>query len=98
MATKNPFTKARESRSWSFYESSQHMAGVSEQQIRNLEGVGATRDTDPSHIRISTALEICRVYYPDVDLSDFHSRTPFRITPIGPPERRSLKGHHCEGD
>lgn len=95
----NVFTAARKKRrdsqgkSWSFTAAANHMAGVSEQQLRNLEGIGATRDTDPGHIRVATALEIVRVYWPDVDLEDFVLGTDLAAKPRSSVARRRLKGY-----
>jgi len=67
------------------------MQGVTEQQLRNLEGLGATRATDPLHVRLGTALEILRVYYPDVPLDTFvGGRTLYRLTPKDQGAKRTL--------
>jgi hypothetical protein len=56
------------------------MDGVTEQQLRNLEGIGATRTTDPLNVRLGTALAILRTYYGDVTLDDFvGARTGFAL-------------------
>ena len=69
----NAFTKAREAKGLTFTQAAQRMRGVSEQQLRNLEGIGATRDTDPAHIRVETALEIIRQKLPHPPLTLFLS-------------------------
>lgn len=63
-------TEAREKRGWTFHRAAQEMRGVTEQQLRNLEGIGAQRVTDPLNARLGTVIEILRVYHPDVDLDD----------------------------
>ena len=63
-------TEAREKRGWTFHRAAQHMRGVSEQQLRNIEGIGAARPTDPLDCKLRTVLEIVRVYWPDVSLTD----------------------------
>ena len=89
----NAFTKARTARKWSLTAAANRMEGVSEQQLRNLEGIGATRDTDPSHVRIATALEIVRIYWPDVDLDVFVPATDLGTKPRSSVARRRLKGY-----
>lgn len=69
------------------------MNQVSEQQLRNLEGIGATRDTDPAHVRVETALEIVRVYWPDVDLADFVPYSLLKARPRDSTSARRLKGY-----
>jgi hypothetical protein len=77
-------TDARRKRNWSFHQAAAHMRGVTEQQLRNLEGIGATRPTDPLNVRLGTALEILRVYHPDVSLDAFAGeKTLFRLHPTG---------------
>ena len=90
---KNPFTEAREARGWSFTAAANRMNGVSEQQLRNLEGIGATRETDPGHIRVTTALEIVRLYWPEVDLVDFCESTDLVARAKDPTALRRLKGY-----
>jgi hypothetical protein len=94
MATrKNPFTRAREAKGWSFTEASQHMAGVAEQQLRNLEGIGATRDTDPSRIRFATAMEITRAYWPSIQARHFSPGALVEFRPANATARKKLKGY-----
>jgi hypothetical protein len=70
------------------------MAGVTEQQLRNLEVDGATRSTGPGDVRLSTALEILRVYWPDVSLDAFVDHvTLFRIQAKNRTAARRLKGY-----
>lgn len=77
-------TEARRKRNWTFHQAANHMRGVTEQQLRNLEGIGAQRETDPLNVRLGTALEILRVYHPDVTLDAFcGEKTLFRIHPAG---------------
>ena len=87
------FTEAREIRGWSLTKASNHMEGVSEQQLRNLEGIGATRDTDPAHVRVQTAMEIIRVYWPDVQLIDFVPDTDLLAKAQDRQAERRLKGY-----
>ena len=77
----------------SFTQAANRMVGVSEQQLRNLEGIGATRDTKPGHVRVETALEIIRVFWPDVQLVDFAPGTPLAVKPKDSAARRRLKGY-----
>lgn len=84
-------TTARERRGWSFHEAAAHMNGVTEQQLRNLERIGSTRKTEPLNVRLGTALEILRVYHPDVSLDDFAGeKTLFRLEPTRG-SRRALR-------
>jgi len=91
--SKNTFTRAREAKGLSFTQAANRMVGVSEQQLRNLEGIGATRDTDPGHVRVETALEIIRVFWPELDHRDFVPRTLLSCKPIDSAARRKLKGY-----
>ena len=94
MATrKNPFTRAREAKGWSFTEASHHMKGVAEQQLRNLEGIGATRDTDPSRIRFATAMEITRAYWPAIQPRHFSRGALVEFRPSSATARKKLKGY-----
>ena len=93
MESANPFTEARTARGWSLTGASNRMQSVSEQQLRNLEGIGATRDTDPAHVRVETALEIVRVYWPDVELRDFVPASPLKARPHDTTAARRLKGY-----
>lgn len=88
----NAFTQARLKRGWTLTRAANHMANVSEQQLRNVEGIGATRETNPAHIRIATALEIVRVYWPDLDLAHFLD-TDLAVKPASPAAHRRLKGY-----
>ena len=90
---RNVFTAAREIRGLSLTQAANRMVGVSEQQLRNLEGIGATRDTDPGHIRVETAFEIVRVYWPDIHPVDFVPRALLAFKPIDSSARRKLKGY-----
>jgi hypothetical protein len=89
----NPFTEAREKRGWSIFGAACRMRGVSEQQLRNLEQRGATRPTDPAHVRVKTACEIIRVYWPDVQLTDFVPDTDLCAKPANRMALRRLKGY-----
>ena len=91
--SENAFTSARAAKGLTFTQAANRLVGVSEQQLRNLEGIGATRDTDPGHIRIQTALEIIRVYWPDIDHRDFVPGTLLSAKPIDSSARRRLKGY-----
>lgn len=87
----NPFTKAREKRGWSLTAASRRMPGVSEQQLRNLEGIGATRSTRPAHVRVRTACVILEAYWPDVSLRDFVEETDLKVVAAGLRSERRLK-------
>jgi hypothetical protein len=89
----NPFTRARKVKNLTFTQAANRMRGVSEQQLRNLEGIGATRNTDPAHVRIETALEIIKVFWPEIDHNDFVPETPFSCRPRDSAARRRLKGY-----
>ena len=69
------------------------MRGVAEQQLRNLEGVGATRDTQPGNIRFATAIEIVKAYWPLVGVDDFISDPLLKFKPTRIKAERRLKGH-----
>ena len=90
---KNAFTRAREAKGLTFTQAANHMVGISEQQLRNLEGIGATRNTDPGHVRIETALEIIRVFWPELDHRDFVPHTILSCKPVDSSARRKLKGY-----
>lgn len=85
-------TEAREKRGWTFHRAAQHMRGVSEQQLRNIEGIGAARPTDPLDCKLRTILEILRVYWPDVQLNDLVGEdTLLRVTPSDTAARGKLR-------
>lgn len=87
-------TQARTKRGWSFHTATQHMRGVYEQQLRNLEGQGATRTTDPLNVSLKHVLEILRAYWPDVALDDFVGEaTGLRLMPTDGEAQRSLRRH-----
>ena len=44
--------------------------GLSEQQIRNLEQIGHTRETDPSKVTVATAVVLMETFR-GLDLTDF---------------------------
>jgi hypothetical protein len=90
---RNVFTAARKKKGWTLTKASNHMSGISEQQLRNLEGISATRDTLPENIKVKTALEIIRVYWPDLDLADFILDTDLAAKPASPAANRRLKGY-----
>lgn len=78
-------TQARTKRGWSFHVATQHMRGVFEQQLRNIEGEGATRTTDPLNVSLKHVLEILRAYWPDVSLDDLVGEaTGFRLVATNP--------------
>jgi hypothetical protein len=70
---------AREKRGWTPYAAAKRMRGVSESSLRNLE---STPDSG-SEVKLRTALEIVRVFWPDVQLGDLMCRKSFylRISP-----------------
>lgn len=87
-------TEAREKRGWTFHRAAQHMRGVNEQQLRNIEGIGAARPTDPLDCRLRTILEIIRVYWPDVQLNDIvGEETLLRFAASDAPSRKRLRGY-----
>ena len=67
------------------------MPGVSEQQLRNLEGIGATRDTSPAHVRVRTACVILEAYWPDITLRDFVSDAELKVVAADRGASRRLK-------
>lgn len=86
--------QARKRRGWSFDRAVQHMRGIYEQQLRNLEGEGATRPTDPLKVSLKNALEILRAYWPDVSLDDFVGEaTGFKLVPT---DAARLRAHPAE--
>ena len=91
MVNRKHFTEVRLARGWTFTGAANRIRGVTEQQLRNIEGVGATRDTDPGHIRLETALAIIEAYWPDLDFSDFVERTDLSAKPSNATARRRLK-------
>lgn len=95
--SENAFTRARDAKGLTFTQAANRMVGVSEQQLRNLEGIGATRDTDPGHVRVETALEIIRVFWPHVQLVDFSPATLLAVRPKDSSARRRLKGYATTG-
>ena len=84
--------EARKKRGWTFHTAAAHMRGVSEQQLRNLEGIGGQRETEPSKVQAGTMLEILRTYHPDVSLDDFiGSRTLYRLSPRDESAKKRLR-------
>ena len=90
--TQKALRDARVKRSWTLHRAAQHMAGVTDQQLRNLEGAsGATRVTKPGRLRLDTAIEILRAYWPDIDLDDLMGeRTLLKVTPSDHGAKRRL--------
>lgn len=70
-------TDARRKRGWSLTKAAKEL-GVSEQQIRNLERIGHTRDTLPSRISVMTAVLLMETF-PELDLQDFVPGTKLRL-------------------
>ena len=93
LTMKNPFTRAREKRGWTFTGAANRMHAITEQQLRNLEGIGNTRETEPGHVRVETALEIVRAYWPDISLQHFVEDTDLKACPRDSESRRKLKGY-----
>jgi hypothetical protein len=67
--------------------------GVSEQQLRNLTGQGATRSTQGENIRLGTALAVLRGLWPALRLDDLVDAGPFKITARNATALRELKGY-----
>jgi hypothetical protein len=73
------FQRARVRRSWTYYRAAEHMEGVGEQSIKNLErGL-----TDPAEVKLKTAVAILEAYWPDVQLADFLPNTRLKVAPKG---------------
>jgi len=75
--SENAFQRARVRRSWTYYRAAQHMEGVSDQSLKNIE----RGQTDPGEIKIRTALAIIQAYWPDVTLQDFCPGVPLKLVP-----------------
>ena len=71
------FKKARKRRKWTYDRAAQHMDGVSDQSLKNIE----KGDTDPGEVKIRTALAIVQAYWPDVTLQDFCPKVPLKLVP-----------------
>ncbi len=95
---------ARESRNWSLYDADKLMGGrdrgVSTAQLQYLEGGYALRPIPPvwatrgSAIRLSTALDLIVVYWPDLTLADFlgaASPRLLRLTATDSGARKALR-------
>lgn len=71
--------RARRRRKWSYYQAAKAI-GCSMQQVRNLEGIGASRATDPACVQLRTAVAILAAYAPDVTLEDMlGAAAPFEL-------------------
>jgi hypothetical protein len=88
-------SSARRAKGWTYYRAAQYMKEVRPQQLRNLEGKGGNPlGTHPGSIRLDTALEILRAFWPDLELEDFAGPDcPFRIVPRDKKAARRLKGY-----
>lgn len=62
-------TRERKKLGWSLTKAHQE-TGLSEQQLRNLERIGHTRDTEPAKVTIATAVTLMETFR-GLDLSDF---------------------------
>ncbi len=87
--------KARERRKLTFYAAAQHMDGVSQQQLMNLEHYeSATRNADPAKVTVQVMAEVVRVFWPDIQLADFLETSPelsIKITAINSRALRKLE-------
>ena len=72
-------TDARKSRGWTVYSMCKRMNGVYPTTIRNLEGNEPTRETDGINVKLLTAIEICSVLWPDLQLADFYGKQNFKL-------------------
>lgn len=70
-------TTARKSKGWSITKTAQQV-GISEQSIRNLEGQGATRTTNPANVQASTMVRLLELF-PPLDIKDFVGRTSMSV-------------------
>ena len=67
----NRFRRARELKHLNIRQLSLE-AGVTPQGIRNLERSGfTTRKTLPANVTIATAISLCEVLWPELELADF---------------------------
>jgi hypothetical protein len=60
---------AIDSRGWTLYRASV-ATGIPSQSIRNLVGVGSTRDTHPRQVSVDTAVRLLETFH-ELDLDDF---------------------------
>jgi hypothetical protein len=86
-------TAARTTRGWTIYQACKRMKGVSPPTLRNLEGREKSRRTLGYDVKLRTAVEICTVLWPDVQLEDFYEDQPLymQLTPAGNKGRRGVK-------
>ncbi len=70
-------TRARARKGWSLTRAAQE-TGLSEQQIRNLERIGETRDTLPSQITAMTMVVLLETF-PELDLLHFVPGTKLSV-------------------
>ncbi len=90
--------KALDNRGWTVYAATQRMEGVSRQQVMNLTGEQATRDTKPHDVKVHTLHELLAAFWPDLNLDDFIGEgCLFRVIPKDPQAARRLKGYSTPG-
>ena len=74
-------TKARDRRGLTISDLARE-ANVNWQVLRNLEGgPGATRDSNPAGVSLSTAMRLIERLWPDLQLADFDQYTLLAATP-----------------
>lgn len=80
MSKANPFLKARLRRGWkTAHEAARNIPGIRPQQLKNLEGAGATRETDPADVHVRTMVALLETYWPDLALEDFLRGSQLKI-------------------
>lgn len=62
-------TRERKKLGWTLTRA-HHETGLSEQQLRNLEQIGHTRETDPAKVTVATAVTLMETFR-GLDMSDF---------------------------
>lgn len=67
---------ARDKRNWTIYATSARMKGVSRSSLQRLE---AEPTKIGPELKLRTALEVVRVYWPDVRLEDLGIRKTFPL-------------------
>ena len=86
--------EARDKRGWTTYEAAQRMLEVSESSLTNLE----EHPEIAPRIMLKTALEVIRLYWPDVQLSDLlhKKRYVLKVLPRDKEAEKLLRGRPAE--
>lgn len=70
---------------------SKRMGGVSQTSIRNIEGANTQRETHGLDVSLRTALEICTLLYPDVQIQDFCGQDRWSLLRLVPLNQKAKK-------